>query len=468
MKILHTSFECHPIAKVGGLADVIAALPKYQSNFDVASYVVMPFYKNSYLKTKKLQEIKKGTIDLNGNDYEYTIRQFDSKSFSFKLFLIQIENLLDTENVYGYSNETSRYVGFQKALLDWINREKVTFDVIHCHDHHTSLIPFFINHCSDYKNLENTPTVLTIHNAQYQGQFSHENLNLLPEFDFKKIGLLDWYGSVNPLAAGIKCATRVNTVSPTYMEELKENSCGLEGLLSAESNKFHGILNGIDTAVWNPETDASLSKNYKVSNVISGKKANKLAICKKYGFDPDLPLFGFIGRLVYEKSADLLPEAIREILSENKKLTIFVLGSGNESIEKQFSDLKEEFKSNFNAYLGYHEGLSRLIYAGADFLLMPSRVEPCGLNQMYSLRYGTIPIARRTGGLRDTVVDIGDGGFGICHDQASVWDIKYSVGRAMALFKDQKNFRKIQKNIMKIDHSWDKSAKEYVELYKSM
>ena len=468
MKILHTSFECHPIAKVGGLADVIAALPKYQSNFDVDSYVVMPFYKNSYLKKKKLQAIKRGIIDLNGKDYKYTICKFDSKSFSFNLFLIQIENLLDTEDVYGYSNETFRYVGFQKALLDWINREDLTFDVIHCHDHHTSLIPFFINHCSDYKNLENTPTLLTIHNAQYQGQFSHENLNLLPEFDFENIGLLDWYGSVNPLAAGIKCATKVNTVSPTYMEELKESSCGLEGLLSAESNKFHGILNGIDTSVWNPETDVSLPKNYKSSSVISGKKANKLAICKKYGFDSDLPLFGFIGRLVYEKSADLLPEAIREVLSQNKKLNIFILGSGNEHIEEQFKELKKEFKRNFNAYLGYHEGLSRLIYAGADFLLMPSRVEPCGLNQMYSLRYGTIPIARRTGGLKDTVVDIGDGGFGICHDQASVWDIKYSIGRALELFKDQKNFRKIQKQIMKIDHSWDKSAKEYVELYKSI
>ncbi|CAM1372663.1 glycogen synthase [Tenacibaculum xiamenense] len=468
MKILHTSFECHPVAKVGGLADVVGALPKYQSNFDIDSFVVMPFYKNTYLKKKKLQEVYKGTIDLNGNTYEYVVSKFESKNISYKLFLIQIVGLLDTENVYGYTNETHRYIGFQKALLDWIQQSDLNFDVIHCHDHHTSLIPFFINHCSDYKYLQNIPTVLTIHNAQYQGQFSHENLDLLPEFDFTNVGLLDWYGSVNPLAAGIKCATKVNTVSPSYMEELKESACGLEGLLSSESQKFSGILNGIDTSVWNPETDNSLSKNYKVGNVISGKKANKLALCKEYGFNPDLPLFGFIGRLVYEKSADLLADVIREVLSNNKELNIFILGSGNEEIEKDIEQLKEEFPENFNAYIGYDEALSHLIYAGADFLLMPSRVEPCGLNQMYSLRYGTVPIVRRTGGLRDTVIDIGDGGFGICHDQASVWDICYSIGRAIELFKDQKSFRKIQKQIMKIDNSWDKSAKEYVDLYKSI
>ncbi|SEB34964.1 starch synthase [Tenacibaculum sp. MAR_2009_124] len=468
MKILHTSFECHPIAKVGGLADVVGSLPKYQSNFDVESFVVMPFYENSYLKKKKIVEIKKGAIDLNGISYQYVVYKFKPKDISYSVYLIQIKDLLDTENVYGYINETQRYIGFQKAVLDWIKSEDLTFDVIHCHDHHTSLIPFFIKHCSEYKCLENTPTVLTIHNAQYQGQFAHDSLNLLPQFDFNNVGLLDWYGSVNPLAAGIKCATKVNTVSPSYMEELKKNAAGLEGLLSSESDKFHGILNGIDTAVWNPETDGSISKNYRVGNVISGKKANKTALCKKYGLDPELPLFGFIGRLVYEKSADLLADVIRETLLKTKELNIFVLGSGNEEIEAQILELKEEFKEHFNAYIGYDEELSHLIYAGADFLLMPSRVEPCGLNQMYSLRYGTIPIVRRTGGLKDTVVDIGDGGFGICHNQATIWDISYSIGRAIELFKDQKSFRKIQKQIMKIDNSWDKSAKEYVDLYKSI
>ncbi|WP_299626215.1 glycogen synthase [uncultured Tenacibaculum sp.] len=468
MKILHTSFECYPIAKVGGLADVVGALPKYQRDLKADSIVVMPYYKNSFVQKQKLKEVSNGKIELNDQSYDYNILKFTSKKIAFELYVIQIDNLLDTEAVYGYEDETQRYLGFQLALLDWIINDELEFDVIHCHDHHTSLIPFFINYCNSFKSLEKTPTVLTIHNAEYQGNFSHERLDLLPEFDFSNVGLLDWYGSVNPLAAGIKCASRVNTVSPSYMEELKEQANGLEGLLRSESEKCVGILNGIDTAIWNPETDKMLKKNYKSTNVVSGKKANKKEICDKYGFDINLPLFGFIGRLVGEKSADLLPQAIKEAIEEHGDINIFVLGSGHEHIEEELKELKELYKGNFNAHIGYDEELSHLVYAGSDFLLMPSRVEPCGLNQMYSLRYGTIPIVRRTGGLKDTVIDIGDSGFGICHDQASVWDICYSIKRAVELFNDTKTFRKIQKQIMKIDHSWTKSAQEYLDLYKSI
>ncbi|CAL2106273.1 Glycogen synthase [Tenacibaculum sp. 190524A02b] len=468
MKILHTSFECYPIAKVGGLADVVGALPKYQHDLNTSPTVVMPFYKNTFVKKQKLEVISNGKIDINGQQSDYTILKVTTKNKPYELYLIQIENLLDTEEVYGYEDETNRCLGFQLALLDWIINNELSFDVIHCHDHHTSLIPFFINYCNNYKELENTPTVLTIHNAQYQGHFSHDKLDTLPPFDFKDVGILDWYGAINPLAAGIKCASKVNTVSPSYMEELKENANGLEGLLRSESEKCTGILNGIDTSVWNPETDNMLVKNYKQSNVISGKRANKKVLCDKYGLNIDYPLFGFIGRLVGEKSADLLPEVIQQALQEHPKINILVLGSGHEEIEKQLIDLKEEFKGNFNTHIGYDEKLAHLVYAGADFLLMPSRVEPCGLNQMYSLQYGTIPIVRRTGGLKDTVVDIGDNGFGICHDQASVWDICYSIKRAIALYHDKDAFRKIQKRIMKIDHSWTKSAQEYIELYKSI
>ncbi len=466
MKILHTSFECYPIAKVGGLADVVGALPKYQNNLNVTATVTMPYYENTFVKQQKLKEISSGNIILDAVNYDYKILSLDSNEIPFNLYLIHISNLLDREQVYGYEDETNRYLGFQFALLDWVIKEKLSFDVIHCHDHHTALIPFFINYCNSYKELKNTPTIVTIHNAQYQGHFSHEKLDVLPAFDFKHVGLLDWYGSVNPLACGIKCASRVNTVSPSYMEELKENANGLEGLLRSESNKCVGILNGIDTDFWNPETDTMLVKNYKPSTVISGKKANKKELCDIYGFDIDLPLFGFIGRLVGEKSADLLPEAIRQSISEHKEINIFVLGSGHKEIENQLQPLKEEFPGKFNTHIGYDEKLSHLVYAGADFLLMPSRVEPCGLNQMYSLRYGTLPIVRRTGGLKDTVIDIGDEGFGICHDQASVWDICYSIKRGIELYNNKNLFRRKQKQIMKIDHSWTKSAQEYIDLYK--
>ncbi len=468
MKILHLSFECYPIAKVGGLADVVGALPKYQAKLKTESNVIIPFYDNSFVRKSKKKELYQGKINLGNQFYEYTIYKNESKKIAFNLFYIYIENLLDKENVYGYEDDLYRFLSFQLAALDWIKNNEVSFDVFHCHDHHTALIPFFINYCEDFIDLKDTSTVLTIHNAQYQGQFSHDLVNLLPSFDTNYSGLLDWYGQINPLATGIKCASKVNTVSPSYMEELKEKANGLEGLLRTEGYKCVGILNGIDDLFWNPETDKMLVKNYKQTNVVSGKRKHKNELCKKYGLNPEYPLFGFIGRLVGEKSADLLPEAIKEAISKDKEISIFLLGSGHKNIEDELTNLKEEFKGNFNVHIGYDETLSHLVYAGSDFLIMPSRVEPCGLNQMYSLRYGTIPIVRRTGGLKDTVIDIGDDGFGICHDQASVWDICYSINRASILYKDKTFFRKIQKKIMKIDHSWAKSAQDYLTLYTSI
>ncbi|TCI91704.1 glycogen synthase [Tenacibaculum sp. M341] len=468
MKILHLSFECYPIAKVGGLADVVGALPKYQSKLGTTSSVIMPYYDNAFTKKNKLNEIYKEEVSLDTNIYQYTIYKVDSKKIGFDLFFVHIEGLLDRENVYGYEDDLYRFLSFQLATLNWIKTDAVDFDILHCHDHHTSMVPFFINYCYDYKQLEDTPTILTIHNAQYQGQFSHDLMDLLPSFDFSNVGLLDWYGQINPLATGIKCASRVNTVSPSYMDELKHNANGLEGLLRSEENKCIGILNGIDDVFWNPEKDKMLVKTYKVTNVVSGKKKNKIELCKKYGLDPELPLFGFIGRLVGEKSADLLPEAFKQSIKENQNINIFLLGSGHQHVEEELLGLKEELNGNFNVHIGYDEKLSHEVYAASDFLLMPSRVEPCGLNQMYSLRYGTIPIVRRTGGLKDTVIDIGDDGFGICHDQASVWDICYSINRAIQLYNETNTFRKIQKRIMKIDNSWTKSAQDYLNLYSSI
>lgn len=469
MKILHTSFECYPIAKVGGLADVVGSLPKYQASLGNQTNIITPYYNNEYVKKQKLETVFSGTVLLKERVYNYSIFAIISKKRKqTSYYLVHISGLLDRADVYGYEDETCRYIGFQLAVLDWMLKSKTYFDVIHCHDHHTALIPFIINYCVDYKELKNTPTVLTIHNAQYQGQFSHDEIKFIPEFDFENVGLLDWYGSINPLATGIKCASKVNTVSPSYMIELKNQANGLEGLLRSESEKCTGILNGIDTSFWNPETDKMLPKKYKVSSVISGKKANKKELCKRYNLDSNLPLFGFIGRLVGEKAADLLPQTIVNSLENNPEINIFILGSGHDEIEIQLENLKKQYKGKFNVHIGYDERLSHLVYAASDFLLMPSRVEPCGLNQMYSLRYGTIPIVRRTGGLRDTVIDIGDDGFGICHDQASVWDICYSINRAVELFQDIDSFRKIQKRIMKIDNSWSKSAREYLNLYKSI
>ncbi|MFT5436071.1 MAG: starch synthase, partial [Ulvibacter sp.] len=318
-----------------------------------------------------------------------------------------------------------------------------------------------------YKTLRRIPSVLTIHNAQYQGWFSHSKVNLIPEFDFSNVGLLDWNHTINPLAAAIKCAWRVTTVSPSYMEELKLNANGLEGLIQAESSKCVGILNGIDSEVWNPETDSYVIKTYSEKTVKSGKKANKAWLCEEFELDPNRPLVVFIGRLVGEKGADLFPQSFR-LAMQHINVSILLLGSGMKSVENELTRMKVPFRGIFNTYIGYNETLAHRMYAGADFLLMPSRVEPCGLNQMYSLRYGTVPVVSKVGGLKDTVIDIDKGGFGISHNEITSEEIANAIQRAADFYKNSKKFETNRKKIMKIDHSWDVSAEQYLNLYKSL
>lgn len=468
MNILHTSFECYPVAKVGGLADVVGALPKYQNQLGHQSQVIMPFYDNKFTQEHKFAIVFKGTVQLADSVFSYTIKEEVENSLDFKVFYVDIPELLFRNNVYTYSDDLDRFLGFQMAVLDWLKNEELNIGLIHCHDHHTGLIPFLITQTEEFQSLRKIPTVLTIHNAQYQGQFGYNDLNKLPDFDQKNIGLLDWHGSINPLAAAIKCSWSVTTVSPNYMKELKKEANGLEELLSQEHKKCKGILNGIDTETWNPETDPMLVKTFSSRNLSTGRKKNKEWLCEQYNLDAERPLFAFIGRLVGEKGADLLPFIVKETLGITPEPAIFILGSGHKEVEKQLADIKGKYPERYNVYIGYDEELSHIIYGGADFLLMPSRVEPCGLNQMYALRYGCVPIVRRTGGLKDTVIDIGDGGFGICHDQALVWDVCYSIKRAVQLYEDQDRFKKIQKKIIKIDHSWNRSAEEYIALYKSL
>ncbi|WP_282087118.1 glycogen synthase [Aquimarina algiphila] len=467
MNILHTSFECYPIAKVGGLADVVGALPKYQNDLGINATVVMPFPDNKLTQEAELKKVHSGTIHLGEEIHQYSIQNIVSPDLGFMVSLLHIPRVLDRANIYGYNDEAERSIAFQLAVLDWVVTTQSIPDIIHCHDHHTALIPFLMSHAEPYEALRRVPSILTIHNAQYQGQLSYDRLEYLPPFDKTQIGLLDWDNCINPLASGIKCAWKVTTVSPNYMKELQKQANGLEALLRSENKKCTGVLNGIDTSTWDPETDPMVVKNYKMTNVVSGRKENKKWICDHFNLDIEKPLFAFIGRLVGEKGADLLPEISKEVLQKNE-VNVLILGSGIPEVEEQLQSLCKEFEGTYNTFIGYDEKLSHIIYAGADFLLMPSRVEPCGLNQMYALRYGLIPIVRRTGGLKDTVIDIGDGGFGICHDSALVWDVCYSIQRAVTLYNDQKKYKAIQKKIMKIDHSWDRSANQYKYIYESL
>jgi starch synthase len=257
----------------------------------------------------------------------------------------------------------------------------------------------------------------------------------------------------------------------SYMDEIRGNANGLEKLFGFEQGKSSGILNGIDTQVWDPHTDSYIIKNYDREEVEKGKRKNKKELAGKFGLDPDKPLISFIGRLVGEKSADLLPEAISQsIYRHHGQANFLVLGSGDPNLEDRLDQMKHQLGGFYNSFIGYDEGLSHLIYAGSDFLLMPSRVEPCGLNQMYALRYGTVPMVRSVGGLKDTVKDMGEWqGFGIRFDQANVNDITYSVGRAIDLYTNKPDlYSWMKKYMMTIDHSWDQSAQQYIDLYTSL
>ncbi len=466
MEIFHIAAECYPVTKVGGLGDVVGALPKYQNKVEGHVKVVKPRYNTKFIDENEFENVFSGFVKLGNFNFPFQIQKESTNFLGFELYLVQIPELFDRKDVYGYEDDIERFLSFQIATLDWINSLSEIPDVIHCHDHHTGLIPFMMQYAHRFEKLKNIKSVITIHNAIYQGQFGFDKLYYLPEFDLSKITVLDWDNRINSLATAIKCASAVSTVSPNFLNEINNFGYGLESLFNMVRHKSKGILNGIDAEVWNPIKDKMISNNFSIRTVDKGKQENKIQLCSKFNLDTTKPLFSFIGRLFEEKGADLLPQAAALALSENfKEINILILGSGNADIEKQLSHLLVSFKGNCNVFIGYSEELAHQIYAGSDFLLMPSRVEPCGLNQMYSFRYGTIPIVRRTGGLKDTVIDIGDGGNGICHDQASIVDICYSIQRALKLYKDKKSFKNIRKKGMNIDHSWERVCKEYTEMY---
>jgi len=466
MEIFHISAECYPVAKVGGLADVVGALPKYQNNAGHKVRVVIPCYDTKFRKENDFNCVHRGTLKLGKFNFPFSVLKETTDKLGFELYLIEIPDLFDRTAVYGFDDDIERFLSFQIAVLDWIIVRETVPDVINCHDHHTGLIPFMTTFCYKYEILRHTPSMITIHNGLYQGQFGFDKLHYLPEFDLVHVNMLEWDKCINSLAVAVKCADAVTTVSPSYLNEINYSANGLESLFQSVRYKSKGILNGIDIDVWDPAKDKMINKNYSIKSQENGKQKNKEQLCAHFNLDASKPLFSFIGRLFEEKGGDLLPKASALALTENlKNINILILGSGNTEIENQLTQLLSDFKGNFNVFIGYNEELAHKIYAGSDFILMPSRVEPCGLNQLYSLRYGTIPIVRRTGGLKDTVIDFGEGGNGICHEHASVGDICYSIQRAVNLYNDRKEINKIRLKGMSTDHSWDSVCLEYIELY---
>ncbi|MBL0133523.1 MAG: glycogen synthase [Chitinophagaceae bacterium] len=470
MEILHVSAECYPVAKAGGLGDVVGALPKYLNQLGHIAKVVMPMYRTKYLYNHEWEVVHKGRTNLGSWWFEFTVIKEAKNENGFDLYLIDINGLLDREKVYGYDDDSERFTAFQIAVLDWVSAWEHRPDVIHVHDHHTGLIPFMLKHCFKYRNIKSIPTVLTIHNAQYQGWMDWADSKMIPAWDTWSWGMLDWANKINPLASAIKCADKVTTVSPSYLDELKYMSNGLEDLFEYEKGKCVGIINGIDADVWDPATDTYLQNHYSIKDAEAGKLKSKLDLCETFNLDPEKPLIVFIGRLVGEKGADLLPQVIGDsYYYVGRRMNFLVLGSGFPEVEAELSAMKALSQRDYNAYIGYNETLSHLMYAGADFLLMPSRVEPCGLNQMYSMRYGTVPMVRRIGGLKDTVIDYGEpDGYGICYNYTAVGDITHAVWRAVELYHDKKNLSAIRKRMMALDFSWEASVKKYIDVYNSI
>lgn len=470
MEIIHVSAECYPVAKAGGLGDVVGALPKYLQDAGHDAKVVMPMYRTKFLAANEWEVVHKGASNLGDYFFDYTIIKETTGKLGFGLYLVDINGLLDREKIYGYDDDPQRFTAFQISVVDWIASWQHRPDVVHVHDYHAGLIPFMMQYCYRYSHLASIPTVMTIHNAQYQGWMGWEKSTYLPPYDSWKTGMLEWEKAINPLASGIKCASKVTTVSNSYLEELKYMSNGLEALFEYEKGKCVGILNGIDADVWDPSKDKYIKDDFSVETVEEGKAKNKAQLCDTFGLDIDKPLFVFIGRLVGEKAADLLPGVVDDSFYYiGRRMNFLILGSGEPDVEARLNGMNALSQNDYSCYIGYNEALSHLMYAGADFLLMPSRVEPCGLNQMYAMRYGTVPLVRNTGGLRDTVKDIGEkDGYGLVFTNAVVGDICNAVWRACNMYNNKKQFNTAREYMMQLDFSWESSVQKYIDLYKSL
>lgn len=476
MNIVHITAECYPVAKAGGLGDVAGALPKYLNQSRHKALVIMPYYHNQWMGQANTELLYSGKAPFGTGKFQFKIFRLKKPALGFDLYFVDIPGRFDRPGVYmdpwsghPYWDEKERFFSFQIAALEWLTSSDNKPDIIHCHDHHTALVPFMMIHCFRYDRLHKIPSVLTIHNGEYQGRYDMGSYSLLPAFNLDHIGLLNWDGALNALATGIKCAWKVTTVSEGYLAELLEDCHGLEQLLRHEKSKTAGIVNGIDSDVWNPETDEFINHNYSQKAFKRGKSANKKDLCNVFNLDPKKPLFSFIGRLVREKGADLLPDLIKRCNREKVNANFLVLGTGDPVLHEIFNTLQSEYLGYFDSRLEYNEKLAHQIYAGSDFLMMPSRVEPCGLNQLYSMRYGTVPVVRKTGGLADTVRDISKkNGYGLVFEEFSIDDAITAIIRGVELFGKKQLFDETRKKLLGLDFSWKKSTENYIKLYQSL
>lgn len=471
IQALHISTECYPAAKAGGMGDVLGTLPRYMKPFGVNASVLIPRYDLPWFQERDFEEVFSGSFQQWHENIHFSIQKLRSDEMGFDFYCADIPGKFDRNSVYldidgeGYKDEAERNIAFQRAALLWMNSDEGNFDIIHCHDHQTGLIPFFMSHGYDFVNLRDTPSVFTIHNAAYYGMFHWFHRESLPPYNDHVGGLLDWDGHIHSLASAVKCAKTVNTVSPSYMEEIKNTNDSLSKLFQMEGDKCIGILNGIDNDTWDTKTDP-LIKYKRKGTWNDFKDQNKKIFAEEYGLNPDLPWYSFIGRFSDQKGVDIIPGAITKTLEDGKEACFIILGSGSKELEQQINNLEEPGK--IKALIMYNEAVAHQIYAASDFLLMPSRFEPCGLNQMFSMRYGTVPVVRATGGLIDTVHEDPNQGTGFMFDECTTDELAGAIRRSWETYHDKNAFGKLRNRCVRQNFSWEKSAEKYVIEYKKL
>ncbi len=473
MKIAFVSFEVYPLAKVGGLADVAGSLPKALKKKGVDVSIFMPYHKVVRENIKKFNlEVKKVLDDFDlgiGTDQKASIYRTNLPETDIPIYLVSNDYYFSSENIYGSPDGGQQAIFFTKAVIDSIKKLNMQFDVIHSNDWQTGLLPVYLKTVyRDDPYFSNLSTVYTIHNLGYQGVFdkSYMDFAKLPEYVFNMDGI-EFYGKINFMKGGILFSDIINTVSPTYAEEIKTQEYGekLEGVLQLRKDVLYGVLNGIDYVENDPETDKRIPYNYSV-NSLDGKKKNKASLQKELGLKVgNAPLIGLVSRLFDQKGLDLVDEIMKYVIA-SCDVNFVLLGTGEPKYENAFLNLAKEFPQKVAVKIGFDVNLAQRIYASSDFFLMPSRYEPCGLGQMYSLRYGTIPIVRYTGGLADTVSEF-DGksgnGFGFKNYDSSY--LLKAILKALYYYHQDDYMSMLIKNAMSMDLSWERSALEYIKLY---
>ncbi|MEJ5226900.1 glycogen synthase GlgA [Thermodesulfovibrio sp.] len=486
MKIAIVSAEALPFSKTGGLGDVVGALFKELLKAGIDVKLFLPYYritKNNLLdntentgivygvtigKEKKFGAVRslRATIDSEG---ELTFKPDKAGN----IYFVEHNDFFDRDQLYGtsygeYLDNAERFIFFSRAILEMCRILDLKFEIIHCHDWHTALIPLYLK--TLYKEcmcFERTSTILTIHNLGYQGVFPREKLELTGfGWEMFHIDCLEFYGMINFLKAGIFNADVITTVSPTYAKEIltPEYGFGLDGVLKKRQDKLIGILNGIDYNIWDPERDVNIVKNYGMGN-FNDKIQNKEELLKitKLKCPIDSPLIAFIGRMVTQKGVDLLAEAVPKLIERG--INFIFEGTGEHYYESKIKELENSFPKNIYAFIGFDEVLAHKIYAGADAIIIPSRYEPCGLSQLIAMRYGTIPLCRKTGGLADTVED---GITGFLFSEYKVDELISMVNRFMEVYQREEQFKAMILNAMSKDFSWEKACLRYMELYRSI